>query len=241
MNTISTTPSPSSPYRASGTAGTGRHATRTAALAIAASMALLAGCENMSARERGTAQGAGIGAVAGAVIGSTTGGSAGGSAAAGAVVGAIAGNLWSKRMEDRKREMERATQGTGVEVSRTDDNRLKLNVPNDVSFDVGSAAIRPQLRGVLDPFAASLRDDPNTRIDIIGHTDSTGSNAINEPLSMDRAHSVRDYLVARGVNFSRIQTAGRAAREPVADNNTDAGRAMNRRVEIFLREPEQRG
>lgn len=200
-------------------------------------MALAAGCADMSPTQRGTAQGAGIGAAAGAVISGVTGGRVGTGAVIGGAVGAVAGNLWSKRMEDRKQALEQATRGTNVEVSRTADNQLKLNVPNDVSFDTGSAAIKPQLRGVLDPFAASLRDDPTARINIVGHTDNTGSAAINDPLSVARAQSVRDYLVDRGVSPARVETAGRGEREPVADNSTEAGRARNRRVEIFLREP----
>jgi len=198
---------------------------------------LATGCAEMSERERGTAQGAGIGAAAGAVISGVTGGRVGTGAVIGGAVGAVAGNLWSKRMEDRKRALEQATRGTNVEVSRTADNQLKLNVPNDVSFDTGSAAIKPQLRGVLDPFATSLRDDPTARINIVGHTDNTGTPAINDPLSVARAQSVRDYMVDRGVSASRVETAGRGEREPVADNSTEAGRARNRRVEIFLREP----
>ena len=97
------------------------------------------GCSSMSERERGTAQGAGAGAVAGAVIGSITGGSAGRGAVIGGAVGAVAGNLWSKRMEEKRAALERASEGTGVQVARTDDNRLKLNVPSDVSFDTGRA------------------------------------------------------------------------------------------------------
>ena len=206
--------------------------------ALAAAALLLGGCANMSEREQGTAKGAGIGAAGGAVLGAMTGGNAVRGAAIGGVLGAVAGNLWSKRMEDRKQAMEQATQGTGVEVSRTADNQLKLNIPNDISFDVNSYAIKPQLRGVLDPFAASLRDDPQARILIVGHTDSSGNDAINNPLSVERAQSVRDYLVARGVSVGRVETAGRGKNEPVADNATEAGRAQNRRVEIFLREPE---
>ena len=206
--------------------------------ALAAAALLLGGCANMSEREQGTAKGAGIGAAGGAVLGAMTGGNAVRGAAIGGVLGAVAGNLWSKRMEDRKQAMEQATQGTGVEVSRTADNQLKLNIPNDISFDVNSYAIKPPLRGVLDPFAASLRDDPQARILIVGHTDSSGNDAINNPLSVERAQSVRDYLAARGVPVSRVETAGRGKNEPVADNATEAGRALNRRVEIFLREPE---
>ena len=210
---------------------------RSGILSISAAAVLISGCANMSEREQGTAKGAGIGAVAGAVLSSVTGGNAGTGAVIGGALGAVGGNLWSKRMEDRRTAMERATRGTGVEVTRTADNKLKLNVPNDVSFNTNSAAIKPELRGVLDPFASSLHDDPNARIEIIGHTDSTGSPSVNNPLSEERAQSVRDYLAARGVAASRIQTAGRGEREPVADNGNDAGRARNRRVEIFLREP----
>jgi outer membrane protein OmpA-like peptidoglycan-associated protein len=155
----------------------------------------------------------------------------------GGALGAVAGNLWSKRQEERRVAMEQATRGTGVDVSRTADNQLKVNIPSDISFDTGSATIKPQMRGVLDPFANSLKDDPNARVTIVGHTDSTGSPAINNPLSMERAQSVRDYLAARGVSPTRVETAGHGEREPVADNTTDAGRAKNRRVEIFLREP----
>ena len=206
-------------------------------IVCALAVAGLAGCANMSERERGTAVGGGVGAAAGAVIGSATGGRAGVGAVVGGAVGAIAGNLWSKRMEDRRVSMEQATRGTNVEVSRTEDNQLKLNIPNDISFDTGSAAIKPQLRAVLDPFANSLRDDSSTRLMIVGHTDSTGSASVNNPLSIERAQSVRDYLVTRGVAGSRVDTAGRGDREPVAENATDIGRAKNRRVEIFLREP----
>jgi len=210
---------------------------RAGAAGVAALALLTSGCANMSEREQGTAKGAGIGAIAGAVIGSATGGKAGTGAVVGGALGAIAGNLWSKRMEDRRVAMEQATRGTGVDVTRTADNQLKLNIPNEVSFDLNSYAIKPAMRNVLDPFANSLRDDPTARINIVGHTDSSGSDAINNPLSLERAQSVRDYLAARGVAVTRIETAGRGAREPVADNTSEAGRAQNRRVEIFLREP----
>lgn len=210
---------------------------RAAALSLTAAAVLLAGCENMSERQKGTAAGAGIGAAAGAVLSSATGGKAGTGAVVGGAIGAIAGNVWSKRQEERRVAMEQATRGTGVDVSRTADNQLKVNIPSDISFDTGSATIKPQMRSVLDPFAASLKDDPNVRLTIVGHTDSTGSDAINNPLSIERAQSVRDYLAVRGVSPSRIQTAGHGEREPVADNSTEAGRARNRRVEIYLREP----
>ena len=211
-------------------------------LALAAAMAL-AGCANMSEREQGTAKGAGIGAAAGAVLGAVTGNSntAAKGAVLGGIAGAIGGNLWSKKMEDKRRAMEQATQGTGVDVTRTADNQLKLNVPSDISFDTGRADIKPELRSVLDSFANGLRDDPTTRVRIIGHTDNTGSDAINDPLSVQRARSVGSYLADRGISPERIEAIGRGEHEPIADNSTEAGRAKNRRVEILLREPEARG
>jgi len=190
----------------------------------------------MSERQKGTAAGAGIGAAAGAVISSATGGKAGTGAVVGGAIGAVAGNLWSKRMEEKRAAMERATQGTGIEVARTQDNQLKVNVPSDISFDVGRADVKPNLRPVLDQFAHGL--DPTMRVRIVGHTDSSGSDAINDPLSRQRAASVKQYLEDRGIAGSRIEAVGRGEHEPIADNSSDAGRAKNRRVEIFLREPE---
>ena len=210
---------------------TGRPA--LACLALAAALAA-GGCADMSARERGTAQGAGIGAVAGAVISSVTGGNAATGAAIGGAVGAVGGNLWSKRMEDKRVAMEQATRNTGIEVARTQDNQLRVNVPSDVSFDTGRADVKPQMRSVLDQFAQGL--DSGSRVTIVGHTDSTGSDAINDPLSRQRAEAVRNYIETRGVASSRIDVVGRGSREPVASNDSDAGRARNRRVELFLRE-----
>jgi len=208
---------------------------RAGTLALAAALAFVAGCSSMSERQQGTAQGAGVGAVAGAIIGSATGGSAGKSAVIGGALGAVAGNLWSKHMEDKRKALAQASQGTGVEVTQTADNRLKLNVPSDVSFDTGRADIRPQMRPVLDEIGRNL--DANVRVTVVGHTDSTGSDAINDPLSRERAAAVRDYLSARGVAPSRISVSGRGSHEPVASNDTEQGRAANRRVEIFLSEP----
>ncbi|MEO8296683.1 MAG: OmpA family protein [Burkholderiales bacterium] len=209
------------------------------AIALTIAALALSGCADMTPTQRGTAGGAGIGAAAGAVIGSATGGKAGTGAVVGGAIGAIAGNIWSKRMEEKRQAMEQATQGTGIDVARTNDNQLKVNVPSDFSFDTGSAAIRPDMRPVLDQFAKGL--DPKMRVNVVGHTDSTGSDAINNPLSVDRAESVRDYLVARNVSVGRIQVSGHGSREPVADNGSASGRAQNRRVEIFLREPEAAG
>lgn len=201
-----------------------------AGIAAAALAVLLSGCANMSETQKGTAIGAGAGAAAGALIGQGRG------AAIGAGVGALGGYIWSNHMQKKKAEMEQATAGTGVAVTQTADNQLKLEIPADISFDTGRADIRPNLRPILDQFASGLRDQPNTEVRIIGHTDSTGSDAINDPLSLQRANSARDYLAVRGIDARRILTAGRGSREPIAENNSDAGRAKNRRVEIYLAE-----
>jgi len=204
-----------------------------ATLVVAAVGIALTGCAdmNMSETQRNTAIGAGVGALAGAAIGRDAKG-----AAIGAGVGALGGYVWSKHMEQKKLAMERATMGSGVAVSQTADNQLKLNIPADVSFDTGRADIKPNMRPILDQFASGLSGQPNTEVRIIGHADATGSDATNDALSLQRAQATRSYLASRGVDPSRIVVAGRGEREPIADNSTDAGRARNRRVEIFLGE-----
>ena len=156
--------------------------------------------------------------------------------AIGAGVGAAGTYIWSKNMEQKKAAMERATMGSGATVSQTSDNQLKLNVPSDLSFDTGRADIKPNMRPILDQFASGLAGQPNTDVRIVGHTDSTGSDDTNNRLSMDRAQATKNYLVSRGVNPTQVQVAGRGEHEPVADNTSDAGRARNRRVEIFMGE-----
>lgn len=205
---------------------------------IALSIGLLSGCANMNESDRGTAQGAGIGAVAGTLLGAAIGGRNGAATGAvlGGVAGAVGGNVWSKKMQDQKAAMEKATVGTGVAVSQTTDNRLKLDIPSDVSFDVGRAAIKPNFVPILGHFATSLNQNPVTTVTIIGHTDSTGSDAVNDPLSVQRANAARDYLLSQGVAPNRIATDGRGSREPVADNATAQGRDKNRRVEIYVAE-----
>ena len=204
-------------------------------------LALASGCADMSATQRGTATGAGVGAGLGAILGGATGGGGGGRAAKGAVIGgaagALIGNIWSNRMEKQKQAMEQATRGTGIQVSQTSDNRLKLDVPADVSFDTGRADIKANFRPVLEHFANTLQDNPATTVTIIGHTDSTGGDAVNQPLSVERAARTRDYLAMRGVSPNRISIDGRGEREPVASNADNAGRARNRRVEIYVAEP----
>lgn len=204
-----------------------------------ASVLLIAGCANtggMSDTTRRTATGAGVGALGGAAVGAIAGGHAGKGALIGAGVGALGSYIWSQNLEKQKREMEAATQGTGVGVTQTADNQLKLDIPSDISFATGRADIQSNFAPILDRFADGLRNNPNAEVRVIGHTDSTGSDAINDPLSLQRAESTRNYLTARGIGGTRIQVQGMGSRQPVASNDTTDGRGRNRRVEIFVGE-----
>lgn len=198
----------------------------------------LAGCQSMDESQKQTAKTTGIGAAAGAAVGAIAGGSdnRGRGAAIGAAVGALGGYAWSQRMENQRRQVEAATQGTGAQVEKTPDNRIRVVVPDNISFDSGRADIKPGFRSMLDQFAQSLTQNPQTTVQIIGHTDSTGDDAFNQNLSRERALATRDYLATRGVSMNRIAVDGRGEREPVAANDSEAGRARNRRVEIFLQE-----
>jgi len=204
---------------------------RNVLFGLSAVAVLVSGCADMTEAQRSAAIGGGVGALAGAAIGGDTRG-----AAVGAGVGALGGYIWSQQMAKKKAAMEQATAGTGVAVTQTSDNQLKLNIPSDISFDTGRANIKPNLQPILNQFAQGLSAQPNTEIRIIGHTDNTGSDAVNNPLSINRAASARDYLVSRGVDARRIQIDGRGEHEPIADNSAEAGRARNRRIEIYLAE-----
>ncbi len=198
---------------------------------LCAATTLLAGCANPTPEQKGAAMGAGLGALAGVLLGDSTK-----ATTIGAAVGALGGYVWSKNMEEKKQAMEKATAGTGVVVTQTPDNQLKLNIPSDISFDSGHYNIKPNLQPLLDQFAQGLNSQPQTEVRIVGHTDSTGSDAVNNPLSVQRAGSARDYLVSKGVDARRIATEGHGSKQPLADNATEAGRAKNRRIEIYLAE-----
>lgn len=202
-------------------------------------VAAVSGCANLSEGQRRTATGSGVGAATGALIGGIVGG---GKAAAigagvGAAVGAGGGYLWNERMEQQKQDMQAATAGTGIAVTQTAGNELKLDIPSDLSFDTGKAEIKDNLRPVIDRFAETLQANPGTRVRIVGHTDTTGSDAINDPLSLRRAESVRGQLASRGVAMQRVSVEGAGSHQPKAGNDTIAGRAQNRRVEIFIVQP----
>ena len=179
---------------------------------------------------------AAIGGVGGAGLGYLLGGLIGGKTAriVGAGIGGAAGGYVGYRMDEQIRELEEATVGTGVDVTQTPDgNSILLNLP-DVTFAVDSTTISPAMRAVLDDVAASMIQYPNSLVDVMGHTDSTGSEAYNLDLSRRRAESVANYLVSRGVSRARLETIGYGEQYPVGDNMTAAGRMENRRVEIRI-------
>ena len=177
-----------------------------------------------------------IGGAGGAALGYLLGGLIGGKTAriVGAGIGGVAGGAVGYQLDQQIRELDEATAGTGVDVSETPDGTgILVNLP-DVTFAVDSTTISPSFRAALDDVAASLQKYPNSLVDVMGHTDSTGSDAYNLDLSRRRAESVANYLVSRGTNRARIATVGYGEQYPRADNTTEQGRALNRRVEIRI-------
>ncbi len=151
----------------------------------------------------------------------------------GAGIGAIAGAGAGVYMDNQEKKLREQTAGTGVEVQRQGDE-IKLVMPSGVTFDTNSAAIKPEFRATLDQVAATLVQYEKTMVDVYGHTDSTGNDGINIPLSNNRAQSVASYLASKGVNAARLGRQGFGSSQPVASNATEAGKQANRRVEIKL-------
>lgn len=180
-----------------------------------------------------TGIGAGIGAAAGAVIGQVIGKDTKGTligTAGGAAVGATIGNIFDRQ----EKELRNKLKGTGVDVKRTGEGEIKLTAPENITFDINSYVIKPQFRNTLDSVATVLKTYPDSTIVVSGHTDTTGNDAINNPLSVNRASSVESYLESQGISSSRITSRGFGSKQPIASNSTEAGRAQNRRVEIAI-------
>ena len=151
----------------------------------------------------------------------------------GAGLGGIAGAGIGAYMDKQERELRERTRGTDVEVTRQGDDLL-LNIPSGINFAYNSENVQPQFRATLDKVASVLADYKETYVDVYGHTDSTGSDSYNQDLSERRARSVADYLSSHGVQDARIATRGFGETQPIASNETEAGRAENRRVEIKI-------
>lgn len=151
----------------------------------------------------------------------------------GAGIGGLAGAGIGAYMDRQERDLRQRTAGTDVQVIRRGDD-LVLNIPSGITFAYDSADVQPQFQRTLDQVAETLTEYKQTYIDVYGHTDSTGSDAYNEALSQRRATSVADYLSAHGVQSARLGTRGYGETQPIAPNDTDAGRAANRRVEVKI-------
>ena len=179
-----------------------------------------------------TAIGAAVGAIAGYIVGDLIGGRRDRTEKiVGAGIGTIAGAAVGQYMDRQERELRRKTEGTGVVVERQGDELL-LSMPAGITFPINSAQIQPQFYGTLNQVAQTLAEYPQTLIDVYGHTDPSGGDAINVPLSKNRAESVANYLTQRGINRTRIATQGFGSSQPIASNATDVGRQQNRRVEL---------
>lgn len=151
----------------------------------------------------------------------------------GAGIGAVAGAGVGYYMDEQEKKLRQQTAGSGVEVVR-DGDQLVLDMPAEVTFAFGSAGLSPEFRGTLDKIGATLTEYEKTYVDVLGHTDSVGSDAFNQTLSEQRAQTVADYLAGRGVQRARLATRGYGESQPRASNTTEEGRAQNRRVEIRL-------
>jgi outer membrane protein OmpA-like peptidoglycan-associated protein len=176
--------------------------------------------------------GAGIGVVAGLL----SGGDATERrqrALVGAGVGGLAGGAIGAYQDRQEAELRRQMQGTGVDVVRQGDN-ITLNMPGSVTFAFDKAEVQPQFYPVLDNVASTLQQYNQTIIEVAGHTDSVGTDSYNQQLSQQRAEAVANYLNSRGIMRDRMITVGAGETHPIASNDTDAGRAENRRVEITL-------
>jgi outer membrane protein OmpA-like peptidoglycan-associated protein len=200
-----------------------RHLVTSAALAAF----LIAGCETAGKR---TAIGAGGGAAAGAGVGALLGGWKG--AAIGAGVGALAGGSVGLYLDKQAKELEQV-----AETKRTE-NGVVVNMKSEILFDTGSAVLKDEAIAQITKVGDIIAKYSDDRVRVEGHTDSTGSAAKNEDLSLRRADAVKRVLLGRGVKESQITSLGMGATKPVADNKTAAGRAANRRVELHIDVPQ---
>jgi len=195
----------------------------------------LGGCAANDPYQR-TKAGAGLGALAGAAAGYAVNDGKG--AAIGAAIGALAGGAAGNYMDRQEAAFEQALAQEraqyNLELQRLQSGALKLNIPSEVSFGVDQAQVNPEFIPTLEKVAGLLGQYDQTLVTIVGHTDSTGAEAYNQQLSLRRAENVAGFLASRGVNPARITAIGQGESQPRASNDTAAGRAMNRRVEIIM-------
>lgn len=211
--------------------------TKIAAALLIAALPLAACTTNPETGEKQISKAA-IGGIGGALGGYLLGDLIGGrrdrtEKIVGAGIGAVAGAGVGYYMDQQEKKLREQTAGTGVEVVR-DGDQLVLDMPSEVTFAFGSVNLSPEFRTTLDKVGSTLTQYEKTYVDVLGHTDSVGSDAFNQTLSEQRASSVADYLAGRGVQRARLATKGYGESQPKASNTSEEGRAQNRRVEIRL-------
>ncbi len=189
--------------------------------------------DGMNKTTKGGLLGAGGGAVVGGVLGGLLGGGRGTAAGAilGAAVGGGAGALIGRKMDKQAADLQRDM--ANAKVERVGEG-IKITFDSGILFDTNSSALRPASQADIAKLAATLQKYPDTNVLVEGHTDNTGTDAINQPLSEQRAQSVANGLTAQSVASTRITTKGLGSTEPVADNSTEAGKQANRRVEVAI-------
>jgi outer membrane protein OmpA-like peptidoglycan-associated protein len=199
---------------------------------------VIAGCaQPMSTTQKGAAYGTGIGAAVGAGLGQAIGGDTKGTligAGIGAAVGGLAGAGIGRYMENQEAALQQQFAASDSASVRRDADVLAVTFKSDVLFASGSAALQAGAYQEIERVSRVLIQYPETRIMVAGHTDSDGSEAFNQDLSVRRAESVRNALVAQGVSAARITTMGFGESQPIADNSTQAGKQLNRRVVVTI-------
>jgi len=191
---------------------------------------VVTGCQSLSNTEKGAIIGSGAGGATGAAVGKAVGGTAEG-AIIGAVVGGAAGAIIGQRMDRKAQELE--DELANADVERIGEG-IVVTFDSGLLFDFDSSALRSGSRSDLREFANSMSEYPETEILVVGHTDSKGSESYNQGLSQRRAESAADFLMNQGIAADRLRTVGRGESEPVATNDTEAGRQQNRRVEVAI-------
>jgi outer membrane protein OmpA-like peptidoglycan-associated protein len=199
-------------------------------LAVTLTAVSISGCSSFTKTQKGAAIGAGGGAAVGALIGHAAGNTALGAIIGGAV-GGTAGALIGNKMDKQAAEIKETV--PGATVTREGEGII-VKFDSGILFDVDKTAVKSVAQTNLQNLAASLKNNPETNILIVGHTDNTGSDAHNQDLSVRRADAVKTILAGDGVTAVRLTTTGKGETEPIGDNTTDAGRAQNRRVEIVI-------
>lgn len=210
-------------------------------VAIACAVLVLSGCttdpytgeQKLSNTMGGAGIGAGVGALGGYVVGRATGMDAGRAALIGAGIGGIGGAGIGAYMDNQEADLRRQLQGTGVSVTRIGD-RIVLNMPSNITFPSDGDTIRSAFYPVLNSVAIVLAKYDRSDVDVDGHTDSQGSDGYNLDLSRRRAESVADYLASQRIDGRRLNVQGFGESRPIAPNDSDYGRAQNRRVEVSI-------